>query len=164
MKKFQLREKNKQFTTQPNDPYFFQRIDGAAICSKCEALYHAGKWTWKLPESTLLAKAERVTCPACQRIDDDKPAGALTLSGDFLHEHRNEIINLIRTHEKMEKAEHALERILKLTESNDGLVVSTTGVHLANRIGYALKAAYKGHSHYHYSEEQSFLSIRWGRD
>lgn len=164
MNKLQLSQKNQLFKTQPHDPYLSQRAAGSASCSTCGVLYHAGNWTWKLPANTVIANPEQVRCPACRRIDDDKPAGTLRLSGGFLSGHRDEIRNLIQNTEKKEKAHHALERILKLSESEDDMLVSTTGIHLANRLGHALEAAFKGRSQYRYSENDSFLSISWARD
>jgi aromatic ring-opening dioxygenase LigB subunit len=92
------------------------------------------------------------------------PAGTLTLSGSFLLKHRDEIINLIENTEKKEKAEHALERIIKLTDSGDDLIVTTTGIHLANRLSHALESAFKGKSDYRYGADQYGVSIHWTRD
>lgn len=66
--------------------------------------------------------------------------------------------------EKAEKAEHALERIIKLTDAGDELVVTTTGIHLANRLGHALEGAFKGKSDYRYKEDEHGVSILWTRD
>lgn len=77
---------------------------------------------------------------------------------------RGEILNLIRNTETAEKAAHALERSLDVTDADDSLEVTTTDMHLANRIGHALNIAYKGRSYYHYSEDKTHVSIRWERD
>ncbi|WP_347930065.1 BCAM0308 family protein [Pseudomonas helvetica] len=164
MDKHQLSQKNQLFKTPAHDPYLLQRVAGSAICSKCDAIYQAGNWTWKQPENTVIADAETVTCPACRRIDDNRPAGTLTLSGSFLLKHRKEIVNLIENTERQEKADHALERLIKLTDSEGALVVTTTGIHLANRLGHALTGAFKGHANYHYNDDQYQLSVSWTRD
>ncbi|SEE61181.1 BCAM0308 family protein [Pseudomonas migulae] len=164
MDKFQQSQKNKLFKTPTHDPYSASRIEGAAVCPKCEAVYGAGTWSWKRPENTVVHGAQTLTCPACRRIEDDRPAGTLTLSGSFLHKHRGEIIQLIEHTEKKEKAEHALERIIKLDDATDDLVVTTTGIHLANRLGHALEAAFKGSSEYHYSDSEYGVNVRWSRE
>lgn len=41
--------------------------------------------------------------------------------------------------------------------------MTTTGIHLANRLGHALKAAFKGHADYQYSDEYG-VSVDWKRD
>lgn len=64
----------------------------------------------------------------------------------------------------MEATEHALERIIHLTDSEDDLVVTTTGIHLANRLGHALEAAFKGKAQYRYGDTQYGLSVTWTRN
>jgi hypothetical protein len=111
-----------------------------------------------------VSNAQTVTCPACRRIADNQPAGTLTLSGSFLLKHRNEIINLVHNTEKQEKSEHVLERIIQLTDSAGDLTVTTTGIHLANRLGHALEAAFKGKAHYRYGDNKYGLSVSWTRN
>ncbi|WP_248802365.1 BCAM0308 family protein [Pseudomonas sp. MWU13-2100] len=164
MDKYQDSQKNKLFKAPTHDPYCLQRVEGSALCPHCGAVYQAGNWTWHTPENTVVADAKTVTCPACRRTEDNMPAGTLTLSGSFLPGHRNEIVHLIEHTEKKEKAEHALERIMKLTDSDGTLVVTTTGIHLANRLGHALKDAFKGHADYHYGDNEYRLSVNWSRD
>lgn len=161
MNKYQQSQKNKPFIPQHSAPYLAQQSSSTALCTQCGALYQAGHWAW---QAAVPADTQKVVCPACRRIADDAPAGSLTLKGKFLRDHQAEILNLIHNTEAAEKAGHALERLLKVIERDDGLEVTTTGVHLANRIGHALSAAYKGHSEYNYSEDESYVSIRWARD
>lgn len=164
MNKFQQSQKDNLFKTSTHDPYRLPRVEGAAICPQCNAVYQGGNWTWKHPENTVIHDARTVKCPACRRIVDDMPAGTLTLSGSFLQKHRKEIINLIENTEKKEKAEHALERIINLTDSAADLIVTTTGIHLANRLGHALEAAFKGTVDYQYGDDEYGLTVNWTRD
>ncbi|CAN7478516.1 MULTISPECIES: BCAM0308 family protein [Pseudomonas] len=164
MDKYQQSHKDKLFKASTHDPYCSQRVEGSAICSQCGAVYHAGNWTWSRPENTVVHGAKDTTCPACRRVADDMPAGTLTLSGSFLQKHRDEIIHLMEHTEKAEKAEHALERIIKLSDSADDLIVTTTGIHLANRLSHALESAFKGKSDYRYGADQYGVSIHWTRD
>jgi hypothetical protein len=164
MDKYQQSQKNQLFKSDTHDPYRSQRFEGSAICPQCDSVYQAGNWTWKSHENTVIHDAQPVKCPACRRIDDNMPAGTLKLSGSFLLNHRTEIVNLIEHTEKKEKAEHALERIINLTDSGDDLIVTTTGIHLVHRIGHALEAAYKGDSDYRYGDNEYGLSATWRRD
>ncbi|AIC20116.1 ATPase [Pseudomonas sp. SK3(2021)] len=164
MDKYQQSQKNKLFKPAIHDPYYLQRIEGSAICSQCGAVYQAGNWTWKRPENTVIHDAQTVTCPACRRTEDNMPAGTLRLSGGFLLKHRDEIVHLLENTEKKEKADHALERIINLSDATDELIVTTTGIHLANRLGHALVAAFKGHSDYQYSDDEYGVSVNWTRD
>lgn len=164
MDSYQQSQKSKLFKTPPHDPYCQPRMQGSAVCPQCDAVYQAGNWTWNRPENTVVHNAQSVTCPACRRIVDNVPAGTLTLSGGFLHQHHDEIIHLIENTEKQEKAEHALERIIHLTDVADDLKVTTTGIHLANRLGHALEAAFKGEARYCYDDTQYGVQVTWARN
>lgn len=161
MDKYQQSQKNQLFHPQHGDPYLKPPSSGVALCPKCGAVYQQGRWSWQAAPA---AEAQSLDCPACQRIADDQPAGTLHLSGAFLGEHRDEILNLIHNTETAEKAQHALERLLRVRDEEAGLQVTTTGVHLANRIGHALSAAYKGSIEYSYNEDEHHVGIHWRRD
>lgn len=161
MDKYQQSQKDKLFKPDHSDPYLDLPSAGTAVCSQCGVVYHRGHWYWR---SAMPVDAHSIVCPACRRIADNHPAGTLHLAGKFLREHRTEILNLIHNTETSEKAAHALERLLSVTDKGDDLEVTTTGMHLANRIGHALNAAYKGRSQYHYSDDETQVSIRWERD
>lgn len=161
MDKYQHSQKDKLFKTKTHDPYLAEHSAGPALCPNCGALYRAGHWAWS---SVTPTDTEMVICPACRRIAENRPAGTLTLDGSFLAAHRQELLNLIRNTEQLEKAEHALERILGVNESSDSIEVTTTGIHLANRIGHALGSAYKGRAQYQYSDDETHLSIHWERN
>jgi hypothetical protein len=91
-------------------------------------------------------KAHWGTCPACHRINDNYPAGELTLSGSFPKSHGQEIVRLARNTEALENRKHPLQRIMSVEENPEGIVITTTDVHLPRRIGHAIVDAYKGES------------------
>ncbi len=128
-------------------------------CGGCGAVFTDGRWSWAdAPEIT-----KTTTCPACQRIQDNVPAGILSLSGSFLDEHREELIGLIRNVEALEKGEHPLERIMSLSEIDVGLEVRTTGIHVARRIGDALARSYQGDLNFTYGNGEKSILISWRR-
>lgn len=129
------------------------------VCTECGALYVDGRWSWEEPPE----QAGQTICPACRRIADRYPAGHLELKGDFLAEHRAEILNLIRNIESREKAERPLERIMSIEDGPDGVLVTTTGIHVARRIGEALARAYKGDLSYQYAEAEKRIRVFWQR-
>lgn len=139
-----------------------QHIAGTAHCDGCGANFTAGRWSWQALDAH--AKPESITCPACKRIAAKAAAGTVTLSGAFVLAHREEILNLVRNTEEMERKEHALERLIGIADEGDALVVTTTGMHLANRIGHALDAAYDGLTRYTYSDDKTHLDVDWERD
>jgi NMD protein affecting ribosome stability and mRNA decay len=109
-------------------------------CPECGAVFHGGRWQW----GEAPTDAEQSLCPACHRIQDRVPAGFLSLAGEFLAEHREEIMNLIRHVEEREKSAHPLKRIMGVEEQADGALVTFTDPHLARGVGEALHNAYKG--------------------
>lgn len=128
-------------------------------CPDCGAVFHGGRWQWM----DAPVGAHETVCPACQRIRDEYPAGYLALSGDFLAAHEAEIRQLISHHEDKEKAEHPLQRIMDIEETPDGLMVTTTDMHLARGIGEALHHAYQGELEYRYNPDQNLLRVSWSR-
>jgi NMD protein affecting ribosome stability and mRNA decay len=128
-------------------------------CPDCGAVFQDGRWIW----GTAPARVHEERCPACHRIHDKFPAGFVTLKGAFLRAHRDEILHLVRNHEAKEKAEHPLQRIISMVDSEDGIVVTTTDTHLARDIAQALHDAYKGELEFHYNKEENLLRAAWSR-
>jgi NMD protein affecting ribosome stability and mRNA decay len=129
------------------------------VCPQCGAVFHEGRWQWM----TRPAQAHEEMCPACHRIHDEFPAGYVTLSGSFLNAHREELLHLVKNQEEREKAEHPLKRIMKIEDQENGVVVTTTDIHLARGIGEALHHAYQGELEYHYNEQENLLRVVWER-
>ena len=130
-----------------------------ARCPDCGAVYHSGRWQWGAAPSG----AHEDLCPACHRIRDHFPAGYVTLAGEFFVSHRDDLLHLARKREEHEKAEHPLERIMNIEDVEGGVLLTTTGIHLARNIGEAVHAAYKGHLEYHYNKQENLLRVQWSR-
>ena len=132
------------------------------VCPKCHASFQGGRWTWEKPTSE--EEAAQQVCPACQRIYDKFPAGYVTIKGEFFKEHRDEIVALIESHEKKEKAERPLQRIMGMDEKRDGsFEVTTTDSQLARGIGEAIHEAYKGDLKVRYSRDENLVRAVWKR-
>jgi NMD protein affecting ribosome stability and mRNA decay len=143
-----------------DDPYRHSaKPPEPTVCPECKAVFAEGRWTWEKPPHD----ANEQLCPACQRIHDRFPAGYVTIKGAFFGEHRDEIINLIESHEKKEKAERPLQRIIAIDQKRDGLEVTTTDSHLARGIAEALHGAYKGELKLRYSRDENLLRASWKR-
>lgn len=135
------------------------KLHEPTYCPDCGAVFHAGRWQW-------LAKpkdAHQATCPACHRTRDHFPAGFVTLSGDFIAAHEQEIMHLVRHHETREKAEHPMQRIMDIGIEKGAIQVTTTDIHLARGIGDAVHHAYQGDLKFHYNPEQNLLRVNWRR-
>jgi len=135
-----------------------RKLPEPTVCPKCNAVFKAGRWQWL---EAWPANAPEKTCPACRRIQDNCPAGSVILSGDFIKQHRQEVINLARHHEWSERSQHPLHRIISIEELPDQVVVATTDIHLPKRIGQAVLSAYKGQLDLQYDEEGCFVRIHW---
>ncbi|MFT5701908.1 MAG: NMD protein affecting ribosome stability and mRNA decay [Desulforhopalus sp.] len=129
------------------------------ICKDCSAVYTEGRWTWYEEPSD----ANKVLCPACQRISTNYPAGYLALKGSFLQTHREEMFNLIRNEEKQEKSERPLERIMDIIDKESHTEITTTGIHVARRIGEAVSRAYKGELTFSYGDDEKSIRVFWER-
>jgi hypothetical protein len=144
-----------------HDPYHSKKkLAEPTVCSECGAVYHAGRWQW----SEAPAGAHRELCPACHRIQDHCPAGFLTLSGEFLAGHKDEILHLIRHVEQNQKAEHPLQRLMSVDEQADGSLLATfTDPQLARAAGEAVHRAYQGDLDFTYQENEFLLRVAWSR-
>lgn len=154
----QLREEREHDTYRQQ-----QKPAEPSACVECGAVFHAGRWQWagEPPE-----KAAKVLCPACQRIRDDFPAGFVYVGGPFFAANSDEILALIRHHAQKEGAEHPLARIMGIQEdgrAEDGVLITTTDLHLARDLGDAVHKAYHGELDFHYNEGEQRLRVHWRR-
>ncbi len=135
------------------------KLHEPSACSQCGAVFHKGRWQWMEAP----ADVHRTICPACHRIHDEFPAGFVSLKGGFLSAHRDEIMHLVRNHEKQEREQHPLNRIMAVEDKDGTTLVTTTDIHLARGIGEAIHHAYQGDLEYHYNPEQNLLRVSWMR-
>ncbi|MBI5624045.1 MAG: ATPase [Elusimicrobia bacterium] len=117
------------------------RMPEPAVCLGCKAVYRKGRWQW-LPQAP--SSAVGLVCQACRRARDGFPAGTMTICGEFARQHEDEIIGLARRQAQVEQQEHPLHRIMRIQRTADGIVITTTDIHLPRRIGEALRRAFKG--------------------
>lgn len=130
------------------------------MCPGCGAVYRRGRWCW----APAAPDAHRHTCPACLRLADDYPAGFVTLRGAFLQGHKTEILNLVKHEVSLERSEHALARIMNIEDGDTAVLITTTDIHLARRVGDAVHRAYAGQFDYHYEDGENRLRVDWVRD
>ena len=152
---------------QFGDPYLPKLNQGeVAVCTRCHAIYQRRHWFFDdavFTRSTAQMQTRRVTCPACQKIQDDYPEGEVVLHGAFLKTHGDEIRNLVANEEQRAKGLNPLERIVRITESDGTLRITTTNEKLAQRIGRSLQKSYQGEVHYKWSEDTKYLRVQWTR-
>lgn len=147
-------------TEKEHDPYKNRRKPAEpSVCPECRAVFHAGRWQWLTPP----AGANDELCPACRRVRDRFPAGYVTLQGEFLREHRSEVMGVVTRCADHAKSEHPIERIMDIEDIDGGVQITTTDMHLARGIGEALHHAYRGELKFHYEEGQDLLRVHWQR-
>ncbi|TFH01374.1 MAG: ATPase [Calditrichales bacterium] len=143
-----------------HDAYFnASKLSEHTVCIECGALFSNGRWTWKSHP----VEVTNSHCPACKRCADNYPAGRIALSGEFFRDHKDEIINFIQNVGNQEKNERPLERIMNIRSERQSARVTTTGIHIARRIGEALSRAYKGDYSFKYLDEDDQIRVTWHR-
>ena len=132
-----------------------EKQPGVLCCKVCGVVYRAGVWHWApRPEG-----AQPCECPACQRIRTRSPAGEVRLAGAAAH--GDEMKRLARHQEEAEKGEHPLNRIMAIEEDAQGLLISTTDIHLPRRIGQAVRRAFGGMLRVKFEEAGDFVTVSW---
>jgi hypothetical protein len=143
-----------------HDPYQERcKCPEPTCCTRCGAVFVNGRWSWQSGSDHL----HTTICPACRRIADNFPAGQVEIEGPFFKEHHDEILNLISNEEMREKSDRPLERIIAIRNGENRALVTTTGVHIARRIGQALSRAYSGELSFTYADEERSIRVLWQR-
>jgi hypothetical protein len=70
---------------------------------------------------------------------------------------------LIEAESEKERSEHPLERIMDSSQEDSGMVVATTGAHLARRLGEALYRSCRGELNFHYCDAEDLVRVYWHR-
>lgn len=136
-----------------------QKYAEPTVCPQCSAVFQSGRWQWTAPPPV----AQAVMCPACRRVADDMPMGFVHLSGLYFTRHQDELMHLLRNEARHEEADHPLERIMAYADESEGILVTTTGFHIARRLGEALRHAHQGELDVNYNNAEDVLRVYWRR-
>lgn len=132
-----------------------------SVCRHCGVVFNEGRWQWSPELPTAAADA---LCPACLRIRDRIAAGFLTLSGGFFRKHRDEIMHLVENVVDAQQKEHPLKRLMNIEDSDDGVVITFTDIHLPRSIGTAIERAYDGELEIRFAEDSGVARTYWSRE
>ncbi len=172
MGKFEKRnwsgEKGKKFSHagRVNEPYELAAGEEAAVCQECHGLYQGKRWFFdeKLYEKLAgTGKVRQVVCPTCRKIKDHYSEGYVTLSGEFLVEHKDEIVTLLQKEAAKVGKRSFDDRIIQMAPEGDKMVVETTTEKLAQHLGRTIYKAYKGDLSFSWSEPNRFVRVYWAR-
>ncbi len=136
-----------------------EKLPDGTRCPDCGAVIANGRWQWL----TALEGAARERCPACLRIHDDFPAGYVNLTGSYVDEQRAEILSIVHNLASKQKAEHPMQRVMKIVEERGAVKITTTDIHLARAIGDALHRAHAGALEIKYGPDDNIVRVAWHR-
>ncbi len=164
-KSYKLSYKKKSATTDSYLPRGASR--SVSICEGCRAVYMNKRWYGSAGAyDTAVQNPATVTmvCPACLKIRDNFPGGIVTLKGDYVLPHKQDLMKLVKNEEERARGLNPLERVMSIKENVYGsLVIATTNEKLAQRIGRAIKKAFHGVVSYQWSHENKLVRVDWVR-
>jgi len=140
-------------------------LPGIQTCRRCHAVYRNRSWTLDEQEYEQAVQQEHhpTTCPACLKTDQHYAEGVVTLTGAYLWEHEEQILNLIRNEEHRALEKNPLERILRLQREGESLIIETTDIKLAEHLGRAIHKAHRGELHFSWAGSPAVGRIQWQR-
>lgn len=137
-----------------------------SLCTSCKSSYHHKRWSCDeeiYRELELNPAVSHITCPACQKIAAGYPEGIVTLRGDYLWEHEQEILRLLDNVEQEASAKNPLERVIRTIREEDRLVIETTEEKLAAHLGRVIKRAHKGELKISWAGNPDICRVNWER-
>ncbi len=135
------------------------------LCPKCHAVFDGEKWGYDLEVYNQWKKkgAKQTLCPGCERIEKRHVDGIVDLQGDFLKEHKQEAMNLIKNVAEKKKGKNVAARIFRIRENSKGIHVETTDRSLAERIGKEFERAFSGSLDISWLKSEDFVRVNWRR-
>lgn len=157
-----IREKGQR---TPRNKRSYQAMAGrpGAVRCRCGAVLRNKSWHWE-PTEESGAEQATVVCPACQRSADVAPAGIVTLSGNFLNEHLDEINQLLTPLTDHESFKNPLSRVMEIKREDDRITITTTNTKLAQKIGRVFFSTYGGDLHYNWAHGEDLVRVAWARN
>jgi hypothetical protein len=143
-----------------HDPYqATHKLADATTCPDCGAYYVGGRWKHGRGDRT----GPLARCPACLRIADNMPAGTLELQGPYVDAHADELAKLMQHVAEREGREHPLHRIMNIVHDGERITVTTTDLHLPQRMLEAVRSAHQGEGEVHYGDGDYHARAVWRR-
>ncbi len=146
----------------PNPYHEDKKYPEPTECPRCHLNYRNGRWQHN-DEANKSHEAHSSHCPACRREIDRLPAGLLYLSGPYLDQHREEILNIVRNQSQSAAAHRPLQRVMWIEQGSDSTEIATTTNHLATRIGKAIEDACKGDLTIKHAHDAQLVRVYWER-
>lgn len=158
-----MTERRTDIGQERKSPYNERRkFPEPTVCPRCGLVYSEGRWHEASGEPPPEANEE--LCPACRREVDRQPGGLVYLSGRYLWEREEEIMNIVRNQEEQAKAKRPLQRIMWVEKTDEAIEIATTNQHLARRIGRAVNSAHAGDFTIKQATGERFVRVYWERE
>ena len=90
--------------------------------------------------------------------------GILRLSGNFLLDHEDEVVNLVKHEGKLAEKRDPKHKVSKIEKVDGGITVEISTHNLAMHIGKALEHAYKGKHTFKLLKGEKYVEVDWRRD
>lgn len=90
--------------------------------------------------------------------------GILRLSGAFLLDHGDELLNLIKHEGRLAEQKNPQHKINKVEKVDGSILVEISDHNLTMHIGKALTHAYKGEHKYKFRDGEKYIEVDWKRD
>lgn len=163
----QVPEPRRGTEAKSNDPYLSKRgLKEPVKCNMCQSIYRHKRWYLKDDPIALEFRDQSMNltvCPACRKAREHFPEGIITLRGEFLISHKDEILHLIHNEETRAKGVNPLERIISVKELENAIEIQTTSERFAERVGKEIKRAFKGEVAYHWTHGDKWIRVEWRR-
>ena len=89
--------------------------------------------------------------------------GIVNISGDFVAEHFEELVNLVKAEERRATEKNPHEHLIKVEKVDGGIKIETTSDALALRIGRLLNKSYKGRTDFKFRYSDKYVIVDWVR-
>lgn len=90
--------------------------------------------------------------------------GIIRISGDFILDHEEDILNLVKHEGRIAEKRNPLHRVTNIEKKDGMILVEISDHNLTLHIGKALHSAYKGAHSYKFLKEEKFVEVDWKRD
>jgi NMD protein affecting ribosome stability and mRNA decay len=166
VEKFGISDKRGRQRTSDN-PYVMESgLKEPALCQGCQAIYRHNRWQLE-PEAVAGVQndpeVQWVTCPACLKTAEHYAEGFITLRGDYLWRHEEEIRNILSNEAERVMAKNPISRIMHMETTGESLVIETTEQKLAEHLGKTLNRAHKGDLQVAWSGSPRICRVIWER-
>lgn len=159
---YKLSYKKKSPTT---DSYMPRGGSKVSVCGTCHSVYMNKRWYSENDACAAVVDASnsiKVECPACLKIRDHFPGGIVTLRGDYVLPHKQDLMRLVKNEENRARVLNPLERVMSVSENGGGKIeIATTNEKLAQRLGRSLKKAFHGDVTYRWSHDNKLVRVEW---